>query len=143
MLRSFADDFSIGIEDLEIAAGADAPCTVSVVTGVAAYPTISAACKRLEALVAGLRINVYEIINHFYGETITVSGLLTGKDIAEQLEGRELGDCVFVPRNALRSGEDVFLCGTSVDELSERLNVPIRPGKNNGGEFIKEMLGIE
>ena len=141
MLRSFSDDFSIGIEDLELVAGRDAQHTVSVVTGVAAYPTICAACQRLEAIVPGLRINVFKIINHFYGESITVSGLLTGRDIGDQLEGRELGECVFIPQNALRSGEDVFLCGTTVSELSERLGVRVSTAGSDGFEFIDSILG--
>ena len=120
-----------------------APRTVSVCTGVAAYPTIKAMAARLEAVVEGLTVHVYEIINHFFGESVTVAGLLTGQDMLAQLTGKELGDQLIIPENTLRADEAMFLDDMTPDELSEKLNVPIRAGKNNGAEFIKELLGIE
>lgn len=120
-----------------------APRTVSVCTGVAAYPTIKAMAARLEAVVEGLTIHVYEIINHFFGESVTVAGLLTGQDMLAQLTGKELGDQLIIPENTLRADEAMFLDDMTPAELSEKLGVPIRAGKNNGGEFIKELLGIE
>ena len=120
-----------------------APRTVSVCTGVAAYPTIQAMAARLEAQVEGLTVHVYEIVNHFFGESVTVAGLLTGRDMYEQLAGRELGDQLIIPENTLRADEAMFLDDMTPDELSEKLGVSIRPGKNQGGEFIRELLGIE
>ena len=119
------------------------PRTVSVCTGVAAYPTIKTMAARLEAAVEGLEIHVYEIINHFFGESVTVAGLLTGQDMYAQLSGRPLGDELIIPENTLRADEAMFLDDMTPAELSEKLNVPIRAGKNNGAEFIKELLGIE
>ena len=118
------------------------PRTVSVYTGVAAYPTIRSLAARLEAQVEGLTVHVYEIINHFFGETITVAGLLTGKDMAEQLAGRELGDELIIPENTLRADEAMFLDNMTPDELSARLGVPVRSGKNDGAELIRELLGV-
>jgi len=120
-----------------------APRAVSVCTGTAAYPTIKAIAARLEAQVEGLTIHVYEIINHFFGETVTVAGLLTGQDMLAQLTGKELGDQLIIPENTLRADEAMFLDDMTPAELSERLGVSIRMGKNNGAEFIREMLGIE
>ena len=120
-----------------------APRTVSVCTGVAAYPTIKAMAARLEAVVEGLTVHVYEIVNHFFGETVTVAGLLTGQDMLAQLTGKELGDQLIIPENTLRADEAMFLDDMTPAELSEKLGVAIRAGKNNGGEFIRELLGIE
>ena len=120
-----------------------APRTVSICTGVAAYPTIKAMAARLEAQVEGLTVHVYEIVNHFFGESVTVAGLLTGQDMLAQLTGRELGDQLIIPENTLRADEAMFLDDMTPAELSEKLNVPIRAGKNNGAEFSKELLGIE
>ena len=120
-----------------------APRTVSICTGVAAYPTICAMAARLEAQVEGLTIHVYEIVNHFFGESVTVAGLLTGKDMYEQLVGKDLGDLLIIPENTLRADEAMFLDDMTPAELSEKLGAPIRSGKNNGAEFIREMLGIE
>ncbi len=119
------------------------PRKVSICTGVAAYPTICAMAARLEAMVEGLEINVYQIINHFFGESITVAGLLTGKDMSEQLMGRDLGDALYFPENTLRAGEDMFLDDMTPDDLSRLLGVPAYPGRNDGVAFIQEMLGVE
>ena len=121
----------------------NSPRTVSVCTGTAAYPTVKAMAARLEAQVEGLTIHVYEIVNHFFGETVTVAGLLTGQDMLVQLTGKELGDQLIIPENTLRADEAMFLDNMTPAELSERLGVSIRMGKNNGAEFIREMLGIE
>ena len=121
----------------------NSPRTVSVCTGTAAYPTVKAMAARLEAQVEGLTVHVYEIVNHFFGESVTVAGLLTGQDMLAQLTGKELGDQLIIPENTLRADEAMFLDNMTPAELSERLGVSIRTGKNNGAEFIKEMLGIE
>ena len=144
MITSLLSEFDREMEFLdEYLADYTAPRRVSVATGVAAYPTIRAMAARLEAAVEGLEIHVYEIINHFFGETITVAGLLTGQDIAAQLEGRELGDELIFPCNALRAGETVFLDDMTTEELSSRLGVPTRPGSNDGATFISELLGVD
>ena len=83
---------------------------------------------------------VYEIKNNFFGESITVSGLLTGVDISEQLFGRNLGDELLLPVSCLRHGEEVFLCGTTVSELSERLGVPVRACGADGCDFVDAIL---
>jgi putative radical SAM enzyme (TIGR03279 family) len=118
------------------------PRRVSIATGVAAYPTVKAMAARLEAVVEGLDINVYEIKNFFFGESITVAGLLTGKDMSEQLAGRELGDELIFPENTLRAGEDMFLDDMTPEQLSKILGVPVRQGRNDGGEFIRGILGL-
>lgn len=119
------------------------PRTVSVATGVASYEHILSLTKKAERLVDGLKINVYCIKNNFFGEQITVSGLLTGVDMAEQLSGKELGDELLIPSNTLRAEGDLFLCGMTPDELSSRLGVPVTPSKNDGSEFFLALLGIE
>jgi NifB/MoaA-like Fe-S oxidoreductase len=70
-----------------------------------------------------------------------VAGLLTGKDISEQLSGRELGDEVLVPENTLRADGDLFLCGMTPYELSERLGLPVRISPNDGAALLTALLG--
>ncbi len=143
MITSLLTEFESELPFLdEYLAEYKAPRRVSVCTGVAAYPTIRAMAARLEAMVGGLEIRVYEIKNHFFGESVTVAGLLTGKDMAEQLTGKELGNELIIPENTLRADEAMFLDDLTPEELSARLGVPIRAGKNDGAAFIREMLGI-
>ena len=77
---------------------------------------------------------------HIFGESITVAGLLTGKDIYEQLRDRDLGDLLLFPENALRSGGDIFLDDMSPGQLSQKLGVKASPSPNNGGGFIRAVI---
>ncbi|HOA85744.1 MAG TPA: DUF512 domain-containing protein, partial [Bacillota bacterium] len=91
--------------------------------------------------VAGFEVLVYAIKNNFFGPEVTVAGLLTGADFAEQLRGRDLGDELLIPAAALRQGDDIFLDDMTIDELSVTLGVPIRAIANNGSELLHAMLG--
>ena len=139
MLRSFYEESLVSLaEDGEKTAVAR---TVSVATGVAAAPMIAKIAAKISEENPWLSIHVYTIKNRWFGESITVSGLLTGHDMAEQLAGLPLGECLFLPRNTLRADGDLFLCGMSPRELSEQLAVPIEFGGEDGGEFVDVLLG--
>jgi NifB/MoaA-like Fe-S oxidoreductase len=81
-------------------------------------------------------------VNRFFGETITVSGLLTGKDMKEQLLGKDLGEALYIPCNTLRADGDLFLCGMTPEELSDALGVPVVPAPNEGDAWIMTLLGL-
>ena len=140
MLRSFDEDFRLCEEGADVA---HTSARVSIATGVAAYPKMLEYANRVEKTRPEMQIKVYKIINKFFGETITVAGLLTGRDIAAQLEGCDLGDTLYIPENALRTGEDTFLCGMTVDELSARLGVRAVPVSNDGYELCSLLLEKE
>ncbi|MBO5269454.1 MAG: DUF512 domain-containing protein [Clostridia bacterium] len=143
MLRSFETEFGFGLEDLAAdASSVRLPRTVSVATGVAAYDYIKNLCDTLSQALPGLTVRVYRIENHFFGESITVAGLLTGKDMKEQLTGQMLGDALLIPCNTLRADGDLFLCGMTPGELSEALGVPVIPAPNDGEAFVRTVLGI-
>lgn len=133
----FADEMNFLDEYLEEYV---APRKVSVATGVASYDTIKEMAVALEASVEGLQINVYKIINYFFGESITVAGLLTGKDMSEQLAGKDLGELLVFPSNTLRAGEDIFLDDMTPEQLSQIIGVPVMPSGNGGADFIRIML---
>lgn len=144
MITSLMTEFKDEMEYLdEYLANYVFPRKVSIATGVAAYDTIKAMACELETRVEGLSVNVYKIINNFFGESITVSGLLTGKDISEQLADKELGDVLLFPENALRAGEDVFLDDMTVTDLSQILGVTASPSGASGERFICDVLGVE
>ena len=142
MIRSFSDEFGMALQDVvDFASGNVDERTVSLVTGTASYPMLKRLADGLASICPKLTINIYEIINNFFGTSITVSGLLTGKDICEQLEGKPLGDELLIPENSLRHGEEVFLCGMTVGEMSEKLSVPVRPSGSDGYELVEAILG--
>ena len=78
----------------------------------------------------------------FFGETITVAGLVTGGDLIHQLKGRELGERLLIPANMLRSGERVFLDDVSVDDVERQLGVPVTAVEQDGYELLDAMCGI-
>lgn len=144
MLRLFEDELGMAMGDAEERIRAlEAERSVSIVTGVASYPMIKKIAGALMSVSDKLDINVFEIKNYFFGESITVSGLLTGKDIYEQMKGMIQGEVLLIPKNSLRAGEDVFLCGMTVSELSEKLNVEVRPTGDDGYEFLDTLLGFD
>ena len=144
MLTSLETEFDFAMEDLEDEL--ERFCgsrTVSIATGVAAYIHIRDLADRLTARVDGLEIRVHRIVNHFFGESVTVAGLLTGKDVSEQLAGKDLGDELLFPSVMLRADGDVFLDDMTPEELSARLGVPVKPSKSDGFELVKALLGLD
>ena len=144
MLRSFLTEFEMAREDAsDMGDELLVKRCVSVATGVSAYPMISELASRVTELCPNLEINVYKIINNFFGDSITVSGLLTGRDILDQLKDKPLGEVLFIPECSLRREEDDFLCGMTRAELSSALSVEISTVENDGYEFMRSMLGAE
>ena len=143
MLTSMKAEFDMELDYLdELLADFRAPRTVSVVTGMAAYEHISSLAKELAEKVKGLTINVYPIVNNFFGESVTVAGLLTGLDVVEQLKGKDLGDELLFPSVMLRADGDIFLDDMPPQVLSARLGVPVRASENDGAKLICALLGI-
>ena len=144
MITDMRTGFDFEMENAEdYAADFRSPREVSVITGYAAYGHIKSLCETLMARFEGLRVHVYPIKNNFFGESITVAGLLTGKDIAEQLQGKALGEEMIFPAVCLRAEGDVFLDDVTPEELAERIGVPTRPASSDPAEFICAVLGIE
>ncbi len=87
-----------------------------------------------------MKYTVYKIKNNFFGENITVAGLITGTDLYEQLKGEKLGDMLFLPSSALRSEGDMFLDSMTPAELEGRLGVKITFIENNGYDLVQKTL---
>ena len=86
--------------------------------------------------------HVYPIVNHFLGETITVSGLITGNDLIAQLKGKELGERLLIPINMLRHGEDVFLDDITLSDVERELNVEVVPVNQDGFDLCDAIFDI-
>lgn len=114
---------------------------ISVVTGRISFPYIKKLAQRMETEFEGLTVHVYPIRNDFFGERITVTGLLTGQDIMAQLAGEKLGEELLLPQNILRSGETVLLDDYTVEDLVKALQVPVNIVKSSGYDFTESILG--
>ncbi|MCR4595294.1 MAG: DUF512 domain-containing protein [Lachnospiraceae bacterium] len=112
---------------------------LSIVTGKLMSPIISDMASKLMDRYPGLNIHVYEIINHFFGEMITVSGLLTGQDMCEQLRDKPLGRRVLIPENTLRAGEDYFLDDMTRSQMAETLQSDVQIVKSSGYDFVDKI----
>ncbi len=141
MLRALSEEFRAELAYLEGEALPDTPRAVSIATGVAAYDRMVALARLIEQKIPILSVRVYKITNRFFGETVTVTGLLTGKDISEQLKDESLGDELLLSSSTLRAEGDLFLCGMTPSELSEKLGVPIRFVDSDGAALAEAILG--
>ncbi len=140
MIRSMDGEFTDELDFLD-EYDLEKPRKVSVATGAAAYDFIKSLADRLCEQVPTLECHVYKIINDFFGHNITVAGLLTGKDLANQLNGKDLGDRLLIPRVTLRSEGDVFLDDTTPEWLAEQLGgVEIVPVESTGNDFVSKVL---
>ncbi|MBR2213214.1 MAG: DUF512 domain-containing protein [Eubacterium sp.] len=140
MTRSYLNEFYDYLDSYE---GDDRVRTVSVVTGELFYNCSLEMADAINKKYPNIDIKVYKIINDFFGHTITVTGLLVGKDIIDQLKGKDLGDELLLPANTLKWGEDIFLDDVSLDELKDVLQTTPVIVKSNGKDFIDKILGEE
>lgn len=114
--------------------------SVTIATGLLAAPTMRELAETFMETFPNVQIQVIPIINHFFGEQITVSGLLTGHDIIEQLKGNELGDKLLLPCNLLRSGEEIFLDDVTLAQVENTLQVKIDIVKSSGQDLVSCLL---
>lgn len=133
MMRLLEEEIKDAAADIE---AQSLPETVSIGTGMLAGEFMKKQAGRIEKAIPGKKIRVYPIENHFFGNQITVSGLLTGKDIAEQLAGKDLGTRLLLPSNMFRSGEEVFLDDMTKSELEKKLNVCIKIVGTSGYDLL-------
>ncbi len=121
-----------------------APPPFSVATGVSAAPFVQEIVDKIGEKCANIKGTVYPIRNRFFGETITVSGLITGADLTEQLRGKDLGERLLIPDNMLRAGEQVFLDDVTVAQVEQVLGVTVIPvPADSGFDLADAILGRE
>ena len=140
MLRLLLDEFAEAMEEDRINGRQARAKHITLATGRLAYRFIKQMAKQMEERYEGLQIEVIAIRNDFFGEMITVSGLLTGQDIMAQLKDRDLGEKLLLPQNVLKSGEPVFLDDYTLDDIEKALQVRIDIVKSSGRDFIEAIL---
>ena len=137
MLRLLLNEFEDAYQMLE---GGSQKEELSIVTGKLAYPYLERMARRMEEKYPQLRIHVYWIRNDFFGERITVSGLVTGQDIVAQLKGKNLGSRLLIPCSMMKADEDIFLDDYKVKDLSEALQVRVDIVKSSGQDLVDSIL---
>ena len=138
MLRLLENEFE---EAYALLQGDTMARSVSVATGLLAAPYIQKFADRLKEKYPNTDIKVWPIKNEFFGEKITVSGLITGQDLVKQLKGQDMGERLLLPCNMFRSQEEVFLDDMTLSELKDTLQVEADIVKSSGQDFIDAVLG--
>ena len=116
------------------------PGSVTIATGYLAAPFIKMLAEKIMAVYDEIDIDVAAIRNDFFGEKITVSGLITGQDLKKQLKERNLGERLILPCNMLRAGENVFLDDYTVEELEQELGIPVAVADSSGRDLVETVL---
>ena len=140
LMASLKQEFLDALEDFIPPASSR---KVTLATGVAAHPFLDTLLDELRQRCHNLTCNVVPIVNDFFGDTITVAGLVTGGDLLKQLRGRELGDALLLPDVMLRREGDIFLDDVSLEELSEALQIQIITVPNDGYALLDAVVGRE
>jgi len=115
MIRLFRDSISKDLNKLKI----EGKGSFTLITGTLAFNEISKAAKAIEAKNNNVKVNVHKVINYFFGETITVAGLLTGQDIMKQIKVESVLEYIIMPRNMFKSGENIMLDDVTIDDLEK------------------------
>lgn len=142
MLRLLTEEFRRALELMEPEELAQAR-PFSIATGVSAGPFLSQLIDMAREKCGTIEGEVYPVINRFFGETITVAGLVTGGDLIDQLRGKALGERLLIPASMLRAGERVFLDDVTLDQVEAALGVPVVPVAQDGYELLDAICGIQ
>jgi putative radical SAM enzyme (TIGR03279 family) len=117
--------------------------TVSIATGICAFQFIKQLAQMLEKRYNNLKVAVYPIKNCYFGENVTVTGLLTGGDLLEQLKDQELGSELLISRSMMKSGEELFLDDYTLGALESGLGQKVTIVENDGEDLIKKIIGMK
>jgi putative radical SAM enzyme (TIGR03279 family) len=138
LCRSLIDEVDSALQDAQYS-GKNRRVTVAC--GVAAYPVHVELAEKIMKKFPDIDINVKKIVNHFFGETITVTGLITAGDLSAQLKDENIGEELLISKSMLKADEPIFLDDKSLDDVSTALNVKITPTANDGYEYLEHILG--
>ena len=114
---------------------------ISLATGRLMYPYIGKILEEIRKKFPNITTHLYAIRNDFFGERITVSGLITGKDLTGQLKGQPLGERLLLPCNMLKIGEPVFLDDFTLEEVENSLQVKTDIVKSSGQDLLDAVIG--
>ncbi|MCI9154763.1 DUF512 domain-containing protein [Lachnospiraceae bacterium] len=137
MLRLLLNEFTEALEGEE---GDQKERKLSIATGLLAAPYLEQMAEQLREKFPRTEVTVYPIKNEFFGEQITVSGLITGQDLVKQLSGKDLAERLLLPCNMLRAKEDVFLDDFTVSQVESALQVPLNIVKSSGQDLMDTIL---
>ena len=115
---------------------------ISLITGEYAASNLARAVSEIESSIEDLNIRIFPVINDFFGNGVKVAGLITGKDIIEQLRGKDIGSDIFIPECMLKRDEAILLDNVSVDQLEKELGAKITICREDGSDLVMKILAV-
>ncbi len=153
MMRLFINEFHDALDDIlqseEYKSLKQTACrNITIATGKLAYRTICSFSEEIMRAFPKIKIHTAWIRNDFFGETITVAGLITGQDLIKQLkeqkdQGTDLGDSLLIPSSMLRTGENVFLDDITAEMVEKELEIKLVPTESGGYDFLRSILNTD
>lgn len=140
MIRSLQDEFDTAFDSAEYD---NTPRKISVATGVAAGNLLKNLVAKTMQKWDNLYCEVYPIINYFFGENITVAGLITATDLIAQLKGKDLGEELLIPSAMIKKDSDLFLDDITISQVEKMLSIKIKTVENDGFVLLDSLLGIK
>lgn len=147
MVRSLIDEVTEELQVLQNNTSTDKTLKrkLTIATGKMSLPTIVRLSRDISNVFPNINVQVVPIINHFFGETITITGLITGQDLIGQLQQRQqqnfnIGEVLLISSSMLRTGEQVFLDDLTTEDVSQRLGVKVCPVDSSGYDFVHAIV---
>ncbi len=111
-----------------------------IITGELASPYVKRWCEQITKAYADICFEIYTIVNNYFGKSITVSGLITGSDIMNQIPHNKKIDAYFLPGNCVKHETEMLLDDVTVTELSNHFQKPVRVIANDGRALLSEAV---
>ncbi len=137
MIRLLTTEVHEALDELE---GDEEEEELSIATGKLAAVYLAGFLEEIKKKFPNRKVHLYPIRNDFFGEMITVAGLITGRDLIAQLKDKPLGSRLLLPECMFRSGEEVFLDDITRQEVENALQVPVNIVKSSGQDFVNAVL---
>jgi len=141
MMRLFVTEFQRALRMQNAECRINEDLRFSVATGLLSKRHLTNLLKTATANHDKIIGSVYGVRNDFFGNGVTVSGLVTGGDLISQIKGLPLGGRLLIPQNMLRHGDDVFLDDVTVSDVSNAIGIPIRVVKQDGADLLQAFFG--
>ena len=140
MLRLLYEEMTDALEKTQDDGGKE---ELSLATGLLAAPYLETLMEMVREKFPGRMIHLYPIRNDFFGEQITVAGLITGQDLMTQLKGKPLGSRLLLPEVMFKNGEEVFLDDITRTQVETALQIPVHIVKSSGYDLLEAILDPE
>ncbi|PKM73419.1 MAG: radical SAM protein [Firmicutes bacterium HGW-Firmicutes-16] len=138
LLRLLQEEFSSALENEDVKSDG---VPFSIATGVSAAPFLAKLLVTAKQKHDNIKGRVFPVINDFFGHTIDVAGLVTGRDLINQLRNKDLGARLLIPHVMLRDGEGIFLDDVTVSEVEKELQLQVIPIGQDGSDLFLAMTG--